>query len=54
MPAVMRARRRAGTYRRYAHTIPRAIACAAALLILCLPAASFATEPQASLPDIED
>jgi cytochrome c-type biogenesis protein CcmH len=47
--------RRAGTYRRYAHTIPRAIAVlAACFAVVGLPAASFAAEPQASLPDIED
>ena len=47
--------RRAGTYRRYAHTTPRAMVVVAAVLaLLRLPAASFAAEPQASLPDIED
>jgi cytochrome c-type biogenesis protein CcmH len=47
--------RRAGTSRRYSTTIPRTIAALAiCVAVVGLPAASFAAEPQASLPDIED
>jgi cytochrome c-type biogenesis protein CcmH len=46
---------RAGTSRRYSTTIPRTIAALAiCVAVVGLPAASFAAEPQASLPDIED
>ncbi len=44
-----------GTFGSYRPTTPRAILAVVAIVaLLGLPAASFAAEPQASLPDIED